>query len=134
MVPPHWNINAHSIIYVTRGRGHIQVVGNSNQPAFDGEVREGELLVVPQNYVVVKQASNEGFEWISFKTNDNAMVSPLAGRTSVFRAIPEDVLVNSYQISREEARNLKYSREEAGVLSPRSTSKPWSVVEALQLL
>lgn len=42
-------------------------------------------MVVPQNFAVVKRAGGAEFEWISFKTNDNAMISPLSGRTSVMR-------------------------------------------------
>ncbi|KAA8539017.1 hypothetical protein F0562_025709 [Nyssa sinensis] len=123
MVSPHWNINAHSIVYVIRGSGRVQIVGNSNRPAFDGEVRQGQLLIVPQNFVVVKQAGNQGLEWISFKTNDVAKISPLAGRTSVIRAMPEEVLMNAYQISRDEAWRLKYNRQEVTVLSPTSSSR-----------
>lgn len=131
MVAPHYNINAHSVIYVIRGNGRLQIVGNSNRPAFDGEVREGQLLVVPQNFAVVKQAGNQGLEWVSFKTNDQAMVSPLAGKTSVLRAMPEEVLMNAYQLSRDEARRLKFNRQEVTILSPRFSSSrtaAWSIV------
>ncbi|KAI8006416.1 hypothetical protein LOK49_LG07G01662 [Camellia lanceoleosa] len=104
MFAPHWNMNAHSIMHVTRGSGRIQIVGNSNRPAFDGQVRQGQLLIIPQNFAIVKQAGDEGLEWISVKTNDKAMISPLSGRTSVIRAMPVDVLAHAYQISRDEAR------------------------------
>ncbi|KAJ4957096.1 hypothetical protein NE237_013879 [Protea cynaroides] len=123
ILAPHWNINAHSVIYVTRGSARVQIVGNRGERAFDEEVREGQILVVPQNFAVAKQANNEGFEWVSFKTNDNAISSQLAGRTSVLRALPEEVLMNAYQIRREEARRIKYGREEAVVLSPRDQGR-----------
>ncbi|KAK3043117.1 hypothetical protein RJ639_000006, partial [Escallonia herrerae] len=123
MVAPHWNINAHSVMFVIGGSARVQIVGNARRPAFDGEVREGQFIVIPQNFAVVKQAGNQGFEWISFKTNDLAKTSPLAGRTSVIRAMPEEVLANAYQIPREEARRLKYNREEVTILSPKSTSQ-----------
>lgn len=71
---------------------------------------------MPQGHAVVKQAKDEEFEWVSFKTNDNAMVSPLAGQTSVFRAIPEDVLANAYRFSREDARRLKFNRDHETLL------------------
>ncbi|OVA02398.1 11-S seed storage protein [Macleaya cordata] len=120
---PHWNLNAHSVIYVTRGSGRIQIVGNYKQPVFDGQVREGQILTIPQNFAVVKQAGNEGLEWVAFKTNDNAMISPLVGKISTLRAMPEDVLMNSYRISRDEARRLKFNREEMVVFAPRSGSQ-----------
>ncbi|KAF9612143.1 hypothetical protein IFM89_038326 [Coptis chinensis] len=109
---PHWQVNAHSVMYVTRGDARVQIVGNYQQPIYDGQLRRGQLLVVPQNFAVVKKAGDNGFEWISFKTNDNAMTSPLAGRNSAIRAMPQEVLMNAFRISSEEARRLKYNREE----------------------
>ncbi|KAI6694120.1 hypothetical protein NL676_021830 [Syzygium grande] len=41
---------------------------------------------------------------------------------SVIRSLPEEVVMNSYDILREEARRLKYAREEFAVLSPGSMS------------
>ncbi|GFP83367.1 11s globulin subunit beta [Phtheirospermum japonicum] len=125
ILAPHWNVNAHSIIYVTRGSGRFQVVGHAGKSVFDGEVREGQLIIVPQNYVVLKRANDEeeGLEWISFKTNDNAVTSQLAGRLSALRGMPEEVLMNSYGISRQEAKNLKYGREESRVFSAGSRAR-----------
>ncbi|XP_010262494.1 PREDICTED: legumin B-like [Nelumbo nucifera] len=104
------------------GNARSQIVGENGSLVFDGELSEGQLLVVPQNFAVLTQAVNEEFRWISFKTSDNAWRSALAGRNSIMRAMPEEVLMNSYQISREEARNLKYDQEQMEVLRPRSRS------------
>ncbi|RZC57690.1 hypothetical protein C5167_004994 [Papaver somniferum] len=93
--------------------------GNAGRQVFNGQLNQGQILVVPQNFAVVKQAGNEGFEWVAFKTNDNAMMSPLVGKTSALRAMPADVLMNAYQISREEANRLKNNRrEETMILTP----------------
>ncbi|KAL3506144.1 hypothetical protein ACH5RR_031526 [Cinchona calisaya] len=85
ILAPHWNIKAHSVLSADN---------------------------CSTKFGVIKKAGNEGFEYIAFKTNDNAMTSQLAGRLSAIRAIPEEVLMSSYQISREEVKNLKYGREE----------------------
>ncbi|KAJ4837057.1 hypothetical protein Tsubulata_011158, partial [Turnera subulata] len=79
MMVPHWNQNAHSIIYAIRGQARLQVVDHSGQTVFNGELREGQVLTVPQNFAAAKRAEGERFEWVAFKTNDNAMFSPLAG-------------------------------------------------------
>ncbi|KAK9146296.1 hypothetical protein Sjap_006199 [Stephania japonica] len=120
MFAPHWNLNAHAIIYVTRGSARVQIVGNQQQsPVFDGRVQQGQVLVVPQNFVVVKQAGPTGFEWVSFKTHDTAMIHSLAGKTSPFRGLPVDMLASMYQISRQEAENLKYNRgQEVMIFAP----------------
>lgn len=112
---PHWNKNAHGVIYVIRGSAKCQVVDDFGRTVFDGQLRQGQALTVPQNFVIVKQAENEGFEWVSFKTNDRAKVNQLAGRTSFIQALPEDVIANAYQISREQARRLKYNRQEVSM-------------------
>ncbi|XP_010262323.1 PREDICTED: glutelin type-B 5-like [Nelumbo nucifera] len=123
ILTPHWNMNAHAVVYVTRGSARCQIVEENGRLVFDDELSEGQLLVVPQNFVVLTQAGNEGFRWISFKTSDNARRSSLSGRNSIMRAMPEEVLMNSYQMSREEARNLKYNQEQMEVFSSRSRSK-----------
>jgi oxalate decarboxylase/phosphoglucose isomerase-like protein (cupin superfamily) len=108
---PHWNINAHAIVYVTSGRARMQVVSNEGQRAFSGELHRDQMIVVPQNFAVIVQSRSEGFSWISFQTNDNAMNSPIVGRTSALRGMPVDVLVNAYRgLSREEAKSVKFNR------------------------
>ncbi|XP_056173830.1 11S globulin subunit beta-like [Syzygium oleosum] len=123
IVAPHYYMNSHGLIYTIRGSARVQVVGDSGQTAFDGKVREGQFLVIPQNFVAIQRASEEGFEWIGFRTNDVAMVNRLAGRLSVLQSLPEEVIENAYDISREESRRLKYGREELAVFSPGSSSR-----------
>ncbi|KAF5465936.1 hypothetical protein F2P56_015898 [Juglans regia] len=124
LVAPHYNLNSHSVIYVIRGNARLQVVGENGQNVFDGEIREGQALTVPQNFAVIKKAGNQGFEWVAFKTNDNAKINALAGRLSTMRALPEDVLINAYRIDREEARRLKYNRDETTLFSSDSSGSP----------
>ncbi|KAK6937774.1 Cupin 1 [Dillenia turbinata] len=118
MMAPHSNLNAHSVIYGLRGSARVQIVSERGQAVFDDVLREGDLVIAPQNFALLKQAGNEGFEWVAFKTNANAMISPLSGKTSVMRSLPLDVIANSYQMSREEASRLKYNREEVTLLAP----------------
>ncbi|KAI4318032.1 hypothetical protein L6164_025844 [Bauhinia variegata] len=124
---PHSNLNCHAVIYGTNGSCRIQVVADNGKTAFDGEMREGQILIVPQHYVVVKKAGSDGFEWIALKTSDNPMMNPFAGRLSLLRAMPEAVLMNSYRITREEAKDLK-KREELTLLSPQLGTKPWEEI------
>ncbi|KAK4795342.1 hypothetical protein SAY86_013336 [Trapa natans] len=118
MMVPHWNMNAHSVIYVIRGQAKVQVVDNNGQAVFDEDLQEGRILVVPQSFAVVKRAQSEEFEWVSFKTSDNAMINAAAGRNSYIRALPDEVVANAYQISIEEARRLKYNRKGTTVFRP----------------
>lgn len=117
ILAPQWNLKAHSIIYVTRGKGQIQVVGHHGNSVFNDQVQQGQVIIVPQNFAGIKRAGNEGLEWIAFKTNDNTITSQIAGRFSAIQSMPEEVLMNSYQISRQDARNLKSNRKESVVFS-----------------
>ncbi|GJW03843.1 11S globulin seed storage protein 2-like protein [Tanacetum coccineum] len=52
------------------------------------------------------------------------MKSLVAGYTSVFRAMPLEVITNSYEISPSQAQNLKTNKEtESILLSPQWTSQ-----------
>ncbi|KAJ9564965.1 hypothetical protein OSB04_000931 [Centaurea solstitialis] len=112
IVSPYWVMNAHSILQVTSGSMRMQIVNNKGESVFNEQIREGQLVVVPQNFAVVKQAGQEGCRWIAFRTNDNAMINTLAGHNSAIRAMPVDVIASAYQMPREQALNLKFNRKE----------------------
>ena len=114
---PHWNLNAHEVYYVIRGSARVQVVNDNGETILDDQVRQGQLFIVPQNHAVLQKAMSNGYEYIAFKTQDNAMINTLAGRTSVLRSLPDVVLANAYQMDRQQARNLKYNRQETVALS-----------------
>ncbi|KAG5411171.1 hypothetical protein IGI04_007490 [Brassica rapa subsp. trilocularis] len=109
MVLPQWNANANAVLYVTDGEAQIQVVNDNGDRVFDGQVSQGQLLSIPQGFSVVKRATSDQFRWIEFKTNANAQINTLAGRTSVMRGLPLEVIANGYQISLEEARRVKFN-------------------------
>jgi len=127
MISPHWNVNAHAIVYITRGRARFEIVGQRGNTLHDSEVRQGQVVVVPQNFATLIRASNEGFEYVAFFTNDNAIASNIVGRDSVLRGMPEEVIMNSYRISREEARRVKYNRgQEIALFEPRSQERRYA--------
>ncbi|KAL0693050.1 hypothetical protein Bca4012_060230 [Brassica carinata] len=109
MVLPQWNANANAVLYVTDGEAHIQVVNDNGERVFDGQVSQGQLLAIPQGFSVVKRATSDQFRWVEFKTNENAQINTLAGRTSVMTGLPLEVIANGYQISLEEARRVKFN-------------------------
>ncbi|KAI3982545.1 hypothetical protein MKX01_031284 [Papaver californicum] len=74
------------------------------------------------NYI--QMSAERGVLYQNALTNDNAMMSPLVGKSFALRAMPADVLMNAYQISREEANRLKNNRrEETLILTPGSSSQ-----------
>ncbi|KAI3772992.1 hypothetical protein L6452_04188 [Arctium lappa] len=124
MFSPNWAMKNHVILYVLRGDARIQIVSNSGETVFDQQVNRGDVVVIPQFFASTAQAGQSGFEWVGFKTSGSPMKSPVAGYTSVFRAMPLEVITNAYQISPSQAQNLKTNREtESFLLSPQWTSQ-----------
>ncbi|KAK6937772.1 LOW QUALITY PROTEIN: Cupin 1, partial [Dillenia turbinata] len=109
-------LNAHSVIYGLKDQARIQTVNEKGEAVFDGVLRRGQIVIAPQNFVVLKQAGDQGFEWVAFKTNANAKINTLAGKTSAIHSLPQDVIAIMYQTTQEEARRLKYNKEETILL------------------
>ncbi|CAK9150006.1 unnamed protein product [Ilex paraguariensis] len=121
---PHWSINAHTVVYVNRGDAQVEIVGNNGETVMNERVKQGDLFVIPQYFAATAKAGSNGFKWVSFKTNSLPMNSPLSGYTSVMRAIPLQVITNSYQVSPDEAQNLKLnSGSQTLLLSPQNRSQ-----------
>ncbi|KAL1203190.1 Cruciferin PGCRURSE5 [Cardamine amara subsp. amara] len=120
MVLPKYNMNANEILYCTGGEARIQVVNDNGQNVLDQQVQKGQLVVIPQGFAYAAISRGNKFEWISFKTNANAMISTLAGRTSAFRALPLEVISNGFQVSLEEARKIKFNTLETTLTEARS--------------
>ncbi|KAG0490356.1 hypothetical protein HPP92_007219 [Vanilla planifolia] len=121
IMTPMWVINAHSIVLVTRGQARVQVASDEGRTVHDGELRQGQLFVLPQNFVVLAKAGDEGFEWVAFKTNDYAIESQIAGKGSVFRGYPPGVISSAYRLPEEDAFRVKFGREEEYEIFPESS-------------
>ncbi|KAK7369245.1 hypothetical protein VNO80_11281 [Phaseolus coccineus] len=72
------------LIYIARGSGSIEIVGFNGKRALDTQVKAGELLVVPQFYVVAKIAGEEGMESYSIITTTEPLFEELGGRESIW--------------------------------------------------
>ncbi|AES60937.1 putative 11-S seed storage protein, plant [Medicago truncatula] len=115
---PHWNINANSLLYVIRGQGRVRIVNCQGNAVFDDNVRRGQLLVVPQNFVVAEQAGNEeALEYVVFKTNDLAAVNHVK---QVFRATPREVLENAFGLRPRDVTQIKFSGNRGPLVHPQS--------------
>ncbi|KAK1290289.1 hypothetical protein QJS10_CPB18g02067 [Acorus calamus] len=126
IVAPHWSMNAHTILYITKGDGNLQVVGSNGRTVFNERVREGQMVVVPQYFASAQRAGRNGVEWVAFKTSALPMKSPLAGHASVFKGLPLQVITNSYRISNQQAQQLKLNREHQHLLFPPSRTTSMS--------
>jgi hypothetical protein len=109
IISPRYTIGAQSVVYVTRGSVTVQVVDNRGVAVFDGVLRQGQPLVVPEYYVLLAEAGKDGAEYVVYKTDANPVVNRIAGRGSVLRALPVGVIVAAYNVSASEAVKIKNS-------------------------
>lgn len=107
-------------MYVTEGKAAADVVDGRGNSVFKGEIRKGQLLVIPQYYVATKQAAagSEGFESIEFTTNEKSIAFPLAGVNSLISSTPEDVLASAYSLTQNAVRAIKFSQSQGILVTP----------------
>ncbi|KAL6340285.1 hypothetical protein AAG906_040722 [Vitis piasezkii] len=123
MLLPHYDMNAHSIIYAIRGSAKFQIVQNQGRTVFNDVVTAGRVIVVPQNFALMMKAGDSGFEFVAIKTDENGMINTLAGDLSLIRAMPVKAIASAYQISEEQAKELKFNRMEASIAPGRFRSE-----------
>ncbi|CAN6331264.1 unnamed protein product [Urochloa humidicola] len=110
IVSPVYTSNAQSVVYVIRGSfRQLQVVDDRGVALFDGVLRQGQPLVIPQYYVALAQAGKDGAQYVVFRTDANPVISYIAGRGSVLRGLPVDVIAAVYNVSINDAMKIKYS-------------------------
>ncbi|WCJ38333.1 11S globulin seed storage protein 1 [Euphorbia peplus] len=111
---PHWE-NTQRILYVVKGEGRIQVADDNGKNVFDDDVNEGRILVVPKFMVMAEKANSERFEYVTFKPNANPISYDVSGRKSVVYGLPLAVVTNAFSITEEEAKKVKFAREETSL-------------------
>ncbi|CAL4895913.1 unnamed protein product [Urochloa decumbens] len=107
---PVYNSNAQLVLYVTGGSfGRLQVVDNRGIAVFDGVLRQGQPLVIPQYYVALAQAGKDGAQYVVFKTDAYPVTNYIAGWGSVLRSFPVGVIAAAYNVSTADAIKIKNS-------------------------
>ncbi|PWA37825.1 11-S seed storage protein [Artemisia annua] len=108
-------------VYVAKGSGQIRVVANEGKPSFDGEVVEGELLILPQFSAASVLANEGGIELFSVITSSKPIFEQLAGNDSVWKALSHEVLQSALNISPELEKLFKKKNENVlAIIPPRS--------------
>ncbi|WCJ38351.1 11S globulin seed storage protein 2 [Euphorbia peplus] len=111
MYTPHWSMTDMRMVYALRGDMELQMVDDNGNTVMEQRVKEGDMFVIPEFYITLARAGSNGCDYISFKTSSKSMQSPMAGSLSMMRAMPVDVIANSYQVSPSQAMQLKMNRD-----------------------
>ncbi|XP_014506003.1 legumin B [Vigna radiata var. radiata] len=72
------------LIYIARGSGKIEIVDFNGKSVLNTQVEAGDLVVVPQFFVVAEIAGEEGLESYSIVTTTKPLFEELAGKTSIW--------------------------------------------------
>eukprot|EP00475_Leptophrys_vorax_P018931 TRINITY_DN25870_c0_g1_i1.p1 TRINITY_DN25870_c0_g1~~TRINITY_DN25870_c0_g1_i1.p1 ORF type:complete len:238 (-),score=29.67 TRINITY_DN25870_c0_g1_i1:65-685(-) len=120
MVAPHWIANAAAIHYVTRGQGRFEMVYPDGKQAIRLDVKEGDLIVIPNGYPHATIASGNGMEYISFMTRSRPQIGFLAGGNSVYRMLPRAIQQAAFNVDEKLLERLHATRQsECYLLAPR---------------
>ncbi|GAQ85368.1 hypothetical protein KFL_002320020 [Klebsormidium nitens] len=120
---PSYMTNADAIVYVTKGKGRVNIAGPGGKNLVDKEVKCGDLFVVPKNYPVAKLAAKDDcFEMVAFTTCTFPMCMRLAGEKSVFHFLPKEIYEAAMDLDEETEKKFKEACEKRektiGILPP----------------
>ncbi|GBG86052.1 hypothetical protein CBR_g40953 [Chara braunii] len=123
VVGPAWSVNAHHIVYIIRGKGHVQIAGPDGRNELDAEVRAGQVVAIPRFFAALKVASEEEpLEIISVTSSSMPLSSFLSGTTSLLKNMPLDVVTHAFNIDSELEEHFREKRREVTAILPQSHS------------
>ncbi|KAJ7946629.1 Glutelin type-A 2 [Quillaja saponaria] len=106
------------LIYITKGNGKVEIVGINGKLVLDTTVKAGDLLVVPQFYVVAQIAGPDGMELLSVLTTTKPILEELAGDTSIWEALSPAVLEASLNVDEEFQQLFLSNTKKSSILIP----------------
>ncbi|CAL0325062.1 unnamed protein product [Lupinus luteus] len=89
------------LIYIARGSGKIEIVGLKGENILNTQVEAGQLIVVPQFYVVAQIAGEEGLESYSIVRTTKPMIEEFGGRGSIWGALSPSVIETALNLDSE---------------------------------
>ncbi|CAI5480879.1 unnamed protein product [Closterium sp. Yama58-4] len=119
MTAPRWLANAASTLYVTKGKGCVEITYPDGRQALRHDVKEGDFVVVPASYPHAALAYGEGLECIAMIPKSRPQAGFLAGANSVFRMLPRIIQRAAFNADEKLLEKLRATRQsEYGILRP----------------
>ncbi|GBG87026.1 hypothetical protein CBR_g44483 [Chara braunii] len=120
---PGWCVNAHHIVYFTKGSGRFQIAHPDGSNALDAHVRAGSVIVVPRFHAAVVLASKEEeLEYVVVSTSSLPIWVNMAGQNSVFQNMPATVVKEAFNISEDLLEKLRHRRTSHSIILPAPTT------------
>ncbi|PIA28312.1 hypothetical protein AQUCO_07200161v1 [Aquilegia coerulea] len=130
--PGFFSVSAYQVIHITKGSGHVQIVGLDGKRVLDTKVNvkrslddtdEKEkdqlpLFVVPRFHVVSIVAGDKGLQMFSMVTSPNFVLNELGGSNSILKALSPQVIENAFNVTSSVAKQLQSKRESVEVILP----------------
>ncbi|GAB4841722.1 hypothetical protein Ancab_022444 [Ancistrocladus abbreviatus] len=78
ILAPHFYLNAHSVVYATRGQAHLQIVNDHGQCIFNDELRAGSVISTMPREVVARAygLTNRQADQLKCGTPEFTLISP----------------------------------------------------------
>ncbi|CAI6006891.1 unnamed protein product [Closterium sp. NIES-65] len=122
MTAPAWLANAAAMVYVTKGKGRVEMVYLDGRQALRHDVKEGDLVVMPAGFPHSALAYGEGLECIAMIPKSRFQQGFLAGTNSVWRTLPASVQRAAFNADEKLLEKLRATRQsEFGILPPRKS-------------
>lgn len=118
--PNYAGDGATRVYYVSKGSGSVQVGGFNGKLAFDGEVKAGQLFVVPKYFTVLLLAGEEGMECVSMITCPRPVIGELGGVDSMLNINPS-ILQISLNLTSKITEEFKKLMEIGTIIVPPSS-------------
>eukprot|EP00249_Psilotum_nudum_P018308 c26739_g1_i1 orf=290-1570(-) len=118
MFNPQW-MGSSQAMYVTRGRGRVEMAYPNGSQAMGEEVKQGNLIIIPALFPhTVITTAKTGMQWMSFFSSSIWETSTLAGSDAVFGDTNRDILSASFNVSKDIERSIFHTVRDRAVLFP----------------
>ncbi|CAI5944752.1 unnamed protein product [Closterium sp. NIES-64] len=122
MTAPRWLANAAAMLYITKGKGRVEIAYPDGSQALRHDVKQGDFVVVPASYPHAALAYGEGLECIAMIPKSRPQAGFLAGANSVFRMLPRTIQRAAFNADEKLLEKLRATRQsEFGILPPRKS-------------
>lgn len=113
MKAPHWS-DAPEVMYVTEGKGKIEMTYPGGKQALSKELKPGDLVVIPALFPHAEKACDDDkFKWVTVVGCHSPKIAFLAGANSVYKAMPPELLEAAFGVEKELSQKFRSRRTDA---------------------